>query len=65
MKEDSVVQEVRKAREAYAARFNFDLRAMGEELQRLTEQARRAGRRVVLHPARPAKGRTASKKVVG
>ncbi|MBF0109904.1 MAG: hypothetical protein HQL76_12075 [Magnetococcales bacterium] len=30
---DPIVEEVRKNREEFAARFNFDLRAMGKALQ--------------------------------
>ncbi|MBF0136160.1 MAG: hypothetical protein HQL65_07960 [Magnetococcales bacterium] len=30
---DPIVEEVRKNREAYAAQFDFDLRAMGKALQ--------------------------------
>ncbi len=51
--DDPVVQEVRQAREAYAARFNYDLAAMIADLQRRTEEARRAGREVVSRPPRP------------
>ena len=31
---DPVVDEVRKAREAYAAKFGFDLRAIFEDIQK-------------------------------
>jgi hypothetical protein len=31
--EDQIVEEVRAAREAYAARFNFDLAAMYQDLK--------------------------------
>ena len=44
---DPIVQEVRQAREAYAARFNYELAAMITDLQRRTEDTRRAGREVV------------------
>lgn len=43
---DSVVDEVRAAREAYAARFGFDLVAIGRDLQ----ARERACGRVVLAP---------------
>lgn len=31
---DPIVEEVRRVREAYAARFNFDVRAMFEDLKK-------------------------------
>jgi hypothetical protein len=34
MTRDSIVEEVRRAREEYAARFNYDLRAMCEDLRK-------------------------------
>jgi hypothetical protein len=43
MTNDPIVEEVRKAREAYAAQFGFDLDAMVTDLQRRTEESRRAG----------------------
>ena len=53
MTDDPIVQEVRQAREAYAARFNYDLAAMIADLQRRTEEARRSGRVVASLPPRP------------
>lgn len=47
MTRDSVVDEVRAAREAYAARFGFDLAAIGRDLQ----ARERAGGRAVLAPS--------------
>src|SRR5689334_15324398 len=41
---DSIVDEVRRVRDAYAARFNYDLRAIYRDLK---EQEERSGRRVV------------------
>jgi len=41
--EDPIVAEVRKVRAAYAARFKYDLRAMGEDLKRRTELSAKAG----------------------
>jgi hypothetical protein len=41
---DPIVEEVRQARDAYAARFNYDLRAICRDLK---EQEKRSGRRVV------------------
>ncbi len=41
---DPIVDEVRRARDAYAARFNYDLRAMFHDLK---EQEKRSGRKLV------------------
>ena len=41
MKDDPIVSEVRKVREAHAARFDYDLRAIYEDLK---EQERLSGR---------------------
>lgn len=50
MKPDPVVEEVRAAREAYAASFNYDLAAMVADLRRRQAQE---GRRVVSRPPKP------------
>jgi hypothetical protein len=49
MVRDEIVEEVRAAREAYARRFNFDLRAMGRDLR---ERQATSGRKVVSFPPR-------------
>jgi hypothetical protein len=41
---DRIVDEVRRTRDAYAARFNYDLRAIYCDLK---EQEKRSGRKVV------------------
>ena len=41
---DPIVDEVRRARDAYAARFNYDLRAIYRDLK---EQEKRSGRKVI------------------
>ena len=41
---DPIVEEVRRARDAYAARFNYDLRAIYRDLK---EQEKRSGRKFV------------------
>ena len=46
MMRDRVVDEVRAAREAYAARFGFDLTAIGRDLQ----TRERASGRIILAP---------------
>lgn len=51
MQPDPVVEEVRAAREDYARRFDFDLRAICRDLR---EQERSGGRELVsLPPRRP------------
>ena len=41
---DPIVDEVRRARDAYAARFNYDLRAIYRDLK---EQEKRSGSKLV------------------
>ena len=41
---DSIVDEVRRVRDAYAARFDYDLRAIYRDLK---EQEKRSGRKIV------------------
>jgi hypothetical protein len=51
MQPDPIVEEVRAAREAYARRFGFDLRAICRDLR---EQERTSGQESVsLPPRRP------------
>ena len=53
MQPDPIVEEVRKVRDAYAKRFNYDLYAICRDLQ---EKQRRGKRRVIfLPPKRPRK----------
>ena len=63
--DDPIVAEVRRAREAYAARFNYDLAAIFADIQRRTEEAARAGRKVVSLPPRRPEGWTDPAKKVG
>jgi hypothetical protein len=46
---DPIVDEVRQAREAYAARFNYDLQAIYLDLK---EQERRSGRKFISYARR-------------
>jgi len=46
---DPIVEEVRKSRDAYAKRFNYDLDAIYRDLK---EKERRSGRVVVPCPAK-------------
>ncbi|MGA2034869.1 MAG: hypothetical protein ABSG68_21675 [Thermoguttaceae bacterium] len=44
MEDDPIIAEIRKIREEHAKRFNFDVRAMGEDLRR---RQFKGGRKVV------------------
>jgi hypothetical protein len=52
MSTDTIVAEVRQAREALAQRFNYDLRAMIEDAR---ERQAAGGRPVVSFPPKPAR----------
>ena len=60
---DPIVEEVRRAREALFGQFNYDLQALGEYLQKRTEEAAKAGRKVV--SSLPRRPRTTPAKKVG
>jgi hypothetical protein len=49
MSRDSVVDEVREARDAYAKQFGYDLRAISQDLK---EKERKSGRERVALPPR-------------
>ena len=53
---DPIVDEVRRARDAYAARFHYDLRAIYRDLK---EQEKHSGRKVVSYANRSAGGEPA------
>ena len=52
MFKDPIVAEVRAARQQHAARFNYDLRKIAEDLRQKQEQS---GRKVVSYPPKPAR----------
>ncbi len=53
MERDPIVAEVRATREAYARKFDYDLRAACRDLK---EQERKSGRKTVsFSPRRPSK----------
>ena len=52
MIDDPIVAEVRKARDDYARRFNYDLDAICKDLQ---EKQARSGRKLVSFPPRRPK----------
>jgi len=47
---DPIVDEVRRARDAYAARFNYDLRAIFRDLK---EKEKLSGRKIVSYAKNP------------
>lgn len=49
---DPIVDEVRRAHDAYAARFNYDLRAIYRDLK---EQEKRSGRPIVSYAQESAR----------
>jgi hypothetical protein len=49
--EDVIVKEVQRIKEAHAARYNYDIRAMGRALRRAEHRGRR--RIVTRAPRRP------------
>jgi hypothetical protein len=55
---DEVLEEVRKAREAYAKQFGYDLQAIHRDLKQLE---RASGRRIVSLPPRRPKRVTSTK----
>ena len=52
MWQDPIVEEVRQAREAYAARFNYDLQAMFRDLKE--QEERNPAKKVSFAPKRIA-----------
>jgi hypothetical protein len=50
---DEIVEEVRKNREAYAAKFNFDLQAIYEDLKKSEKKSRH--KKVSFKPKKPVK----------
>ena len=48
---DPIVEEVRRVREAHAARFNYDLKAIVADIRRRQQES---GRKYVSYPPRPA-----------
>jgi hypothetical protein len=50
---DPIVEEVRKNREAYAAKFNYDLMAMYEDLKKAEKKSKH--KKVSFKPKKPVK----------
>ncbi len=51
---DPIVDEVRRIREEYAAQFNYDIRAMAEDLKK---QEQKHAERLVSFPQKPPRSR--------
>jgi hypothetical protein len=62
MIEDPVVEEVRRARAEYAAKFNYDLRAMCEDLRKRSQDR---GETTITHAPRLAHSPIEPSKKVG
>jgi hypothetical protein len=54
MFKDPIVEEVRATRQKHAARFDFDLQKIAEDLKK---RERQSGRKLVSFPSKPAKQR--------
>jgi len=54
---DPIVEEVRRNREQYAAKYDYDIGAICRAAR---ERQKESGRKVVSRPARPAAGHTAA-----
>ena len=50
---DEIVEEVRKNREAYASKFNFDLQAMYEDLKKAEKKSKH--KKITFKPKKPIK----------
>ena len=57
---DPIVEEIRRIRQEHAARFNFDLDAIFEDLK---EKERQSKRKIVSRPPRPARTVTPTSRV--
>jgi hypothetical protein len=53
MREDPIVEEVRKVRQAHASQFNFDLRAIYEDLKNHEKASGKTFVRLAPRPAKP------------
>jgi len=47
MKDDPIVQEVRAIRDAYAAEFNYDLKALYENIKQLEKMSNKPHQRLL------------------
>jgi len=56
MLDDPIVEEVRKARQEYAAKFNYDLKSIFLDIKRQEAEYKQKGWKVISSPSR--RGRT-------
>lgn len=57
---DPIVEEIRKVRQAHAARFHFDLDAIFQDFK---QKERQSGRKIVSRPSRPVQDVTPASSV--
>jgi hypothetical protein len=65
IQDDPMVEEARRAGDAYMKQFGYDLKAVFADLRRRTEEARRAGRQVVSLPPRRVAAKAGAAKKAG
>ncbi len=58
MRDDPIVEEIRGIRDAHAARFNYDLEAIYQDVKRSEDELRKHGWVFVNYPSRRADPRT-------
>lgn len=59
MLNDEIIDEIRAIREAHAAKFNFDLRAIFEDLKKSEVESLAEGRRFIEPPKLPVPSNSA------
>ena len=62
MWKDGIVEEVRRAREEYAAKFDYDIDAIYKDIKRREAES---GREFVSFPPRQVKNAEAGTKIIG
>jgi hypothetical protein len=53
---DPIIEELHQARQAHAAKFNYDLKAIYDDFKRVEEEYRQKGYPLVSWPLRKDKG---------
>lgn len=61
MIEDPIVEKVRKVRQDYAAKFNYDLRSIFSDIKAQEAEYRQKGWKVVSFPSKLVKAQVAKK----
>lgn len=62
---DPIVQEVRRIRDEYAAKFNYDIHAIARDLRRREKESQKKGCRLVSLEEAPSRGRKRSDETLG